>query len=75
MWSPSQGQVWGSEGEDSVGMPSRLQAQLMKKQELKMSFIGQTFKGNLGVHVNNFQDEFRYRNFTDILSFKSTSRK
>lgn len=55
-----------SEGEDSVGMPSRLEAQLMKKQELKITFIGQIFKGTMGVHVNNFQDELR--DFIDILS-------
>lgn len=47
----------------------------MKKQKLKITFIGQTFRGFLGTYVNNFQDEFRNREFIDILSFKSISRK
>lgn len=72
--SPSEGRRWGYEGEDSVSMPSRLEAQLMKKQELKITLIGQTFKGTLGVHVN-FQDEFRDRDFIAIPSFKYTRRK
>lgn len=40
-------------------MPSRPEARLMQKQELKIAFIGQTFKGTVGPRVNHFQGECR----------------
>jgi hypothetical protein len=42
---------------------------------VKIPFPGQMFKDTVGVYVGNVQDEFRDRDFIDILRFKSTNRK
>lgn len=33
----------------------------MRRQKLTITFMGQTFQGTVGTHVNSFQDEFQDR--------------